>query len=307
MRAMRIVTVLACVLALTGTALAQEQERGRARIKGKVVDDQGAAMADVTIQAALEGQGLPLETKTNKNGEFELRDMPPGKWTITVAKEGFTVIKENVELADRQRLEGVTVKLVKADPNAEIQAEFQKASALLQQQKVPEARKIYEDLLTKYPTVHQLHQFIARTYAAENQVDKAIEHLRLGVAADPSNQDQNILLGDLLIEKGEIAEGEKLLMAVDMTQVKDPLPYVNLAIHKINGQQGEGALELINKLMTQFPNQNNLLYYRGRAYVQMKKFPEAKADLEKFVATAPPDARELPDAKKVLEQLKDAK
>ena len=35
--------------------------------------------------------------------------------------------------------------------------------------------------------------------------------------------------------------------------------------------------------------------------------PEAKADLEKFVAVAPPDARELPDAKKILEQLKTVK
>ncbi len=35
--------------------------------------------------------------------------------------------------------------------------------------------------------------------------------------------------------------------------------------------------------------------------------PEAKADLEKFVSMAPPDARELPDAKKLLEQLKDVK
>jgi hypothetical protein len=39
----------------------------------------------------------------------------------------------------------------------------------------------------------------------------------------------------------------------------------------------------------------------------MKKLPEAQADLEKFVAGAAPDARELPDAKKVLEQLKAAK
>jgi hypothetical protein len=35
--------------------------------------------------------------------------------------------------------------------------------------------------------------------------------------------------------------------------------------------------------------------------------PEAKADLEKFVAAAPATARELPDAKKILEQMKDIK
>jgi predicted Zn-dependent protease len=305
MRALRIVTVLACVLALAGVALAQE--RGRARIKGKVVDEQGAPMQDVVVQAAMEGMATPLETRTDKKGEFELRDMAAGSWQITVAKEGFTVMKETVSLTDRQRLEGVTVKLVKVDPNTEINGELKRAAGLLQNQKIAEARKIYEDLLLKYPTVHQLNQFIARTYAAENQLDKAIEYLRKGMESDPENADQKLLLGDLLIEKGEVAEGEKLLMSIDMTQVKDPLPYVNLSIHKINGQKGEEALEILNKLVAQFPAQNNLYYYRGRAYVAVKKLPEAKADLEKFVAGAPPDARELPDAKKVLEQLKDVK
>jgi tetratricopeptide (TPR) repeat protein len=305
MRALRIVTVLACLLALTGHALAQE--RGRARIKGKVVDEQGTALSGATVRATLESLETPVETKTDNRGEFELRDLRAGAWEVTVSMEGRASVRETVNLEDRQRLEGVTVKLVKADPNAEIQAEFQKAGALLQQQKTVEARKIYEDLLAKYPSVHQLHQFIARTYAAEGQVDKAIEHLRTGVAADAANQDQNILLGELLIEKGEIVEGEKLLMAADMTKVKDSTPYLNLAIHKINGQKGEEAIELLNKLMTQFPSENNLYYYRGRAYVQTKKYPEAKADLEKFVAAAPPDAREMADAKKILEQLKDVK
>ena len=59
--------------------------------------------------------------------------------------------------------------------------------------------------------------------------------------------------------------------------------------------------------MTQFPTETSLYYYRGRANLAAKKLPEAKADLEKFVAGAPPSARELPDAKKILEQMKDVK
>ena len=59
--------------------------------------------------------------------------------------------------------------------------------------------------------------------------------------------------------------------------------------------------------MAQFPTDNSLYYYRGRALIAAKKLPEAKADLEKYVAAAPADARELADAKKILEQLKDVK
>jgi hypothetical protein len=72
-------------------------------------------------------------------------------------------------------------------------------------------------------------------------------------------------------------------------------------------QKVEAALHLLGTLMTQFPNDTSLYYYRGRANLAAKKLPEAKADLAKFAAAAAPDARELPDAKKILEQLKDIK
>ena len=96
-----------------------------------------------------------------------------------------------------------------------------------------------------------------------------------------------------------------MLDSVDMTKVKDPLPFINLAINQINEKRTDDAVALLNKLLAQFPEQHSIYYYRGRAYIAANKLPEAKADLEKFVAAAPPDARELPDAKKVLEQLKD--
>ena len=98
-----------------------------------------------------------------------------------------------------------------------------------------------------------------------------------------------------------------MLLSLDISKVKDPFPYMNIIIGKINDQKADEALELIGKLMTQFPTENALYYYRGRANLAAKKMPEAKADLEKFVAAAPATARELPDAKKILEQMKDIK
>jgi tetratricopeptide (TPR) repeat protein len=94
---------------------------------------------------------------------------------------------------------------------------------------------------------------------------------------------------------------------MDIEGVKDPLPYMNVIIGMINEQKSEEALALLGKLMTKFPNETSLYYYRGRANLAAKNLPEARADLEKFVAGAPPDARELDDAKKILEQLKDVK
>jgi tetratricopeptide (TPR) repeat protein len=89
--------------------------------------------------------------------------------------------------------------------------------------------------------------------------------------------------------------------------VKDPTIFINSAISAINGGRADEAVAILDKLIKQFPAQSNLLYYRARAFIVAKKMAEARADLEKFVAVAPPDARELADAKKLLEQLKAVK
>jgi tetratricopeptide (TPR) repeat protein len=302
-------TLLFLVFAfVAATAAAQ---RGDARLFGKVVDDKGQPLQDVQVKAVLQGQPQPLQAKTNKKGEWTIIGLAPGQWTLEFSKEGYDSQKGPIDVDDSGRTAPINVTLAKTapkvDPNAEIQEQAQKANALMQQEKFADARKIYEDLLVKYPAVYQLHAYIAQSYAGEKNYDKAIEHLRVAVEKEPANADMKMLLGDLLIEKGQKEEGQQIMMSVDITQVKNPLPLINVAINLINASKADEAVELLTKIATQFPSQAETYYYRGRAYIAAKKMPEAKADMEKFVSMAPPDARELADAKKILEQLKDAK
>jgi predicted Zn-dependent protease len=190
----------------------------------------------------------------------------------------------------------------KVDPTVEINAELQRAAELAQGGKVPEARKIYEDLLVKYPSVHQLQGFIARTYAVEGQIPKALEHVKIALEKDPTSVDLKLLHADLLIETGDKASARAILDAIDMTQVKDPFPFMNAAITLINEKKGAEAAASLTKLLVQFPNQAEIYYYRGRAHLSDGKMDEAKADLEKFVSLAP-TAKETADAKKILEQM----
>lgn len=309
MRVRQAVVVLACALAIVGIPGAALGQTGEARIGGKVVDEQKKPVQDVIVRAQLAGQTPPREAKTNNRGEWSINNIAGGMWEVEFSKPGFGSQKITLDLQPDQRISNIDVVLAPPppDPNAEIQAEVKRAAELLQNKQIPEGRKIYEDLLAKYPTLHQLHEFIGRTYAAENNFDKAIEHMRIAVEKDPENASAKVLLGDLLMEKGQKAEAAQLLESIDLAKVEDPAPFINLAITKINEQKVDESIVLLDKLIARFPKEANILYYRGRAYLAAKKMPEAKADLEKFVAAALPDARELPDARKILEQLKDVK
>jgi Tfp pilus assembly protein PilF len=263
----------------------------------------------------MDGFDKPFQqTKTNNKGEWRIDNLAAGKWKFYFGgKEGLEEKSVDVEVGASGNVAVPEVKLGKpVDRQAVLNADIQKAAELMQTRQPAEARKIYENILAKFPDLQkefqgQVHGAIAQTYAAENAPPKAVEHLKQAVALDPQNADMQLVYGEILLQAGQREEAEKVLLGVDITKVKDPFPYLNIVIAKINEQKADEAFAILAKLMTQFPDEPSLYYYRARANIVSKKLPEAKADLEKFVAAAKPDARELPDAKKILEQLKDVK
>jgi predicted Zn-dependent protease len=263
------------------------------------------------VKATMTGQPQPLQAKTNKKGEWTINGLASGEWTVEFSKDGFDGQRGTVKIDEGGNPPSISVTLAKAtptiDPNVEISEAAKKAQGLMQAGNFAEARKIFEDLLVKYPTVYQLHAYIAQGYAGEKNYDKAVEHLKVAVEKDPTNVEIKLLLGDILMEKGDTAEGLSILQSVDMAQVKNPYPLINACITLINTGKADDALAMLNKIAQQFPTQADVYYYRGRANITAKKMPEAKADLEKFVSMAPPDSPQVADAKKILEQLKDIK
>lgn len=82
--------VLAAAVLLAGTATAQW--RGLGRTSGRVVDESGAPVADVAVNAELPGQGT-TSVKTNEKGEWMLSGIARGEWVITLSKAGHVSVK----------------------------------------------------------------------------------------------------------------------------------------------------------------------------------------------------------------------
>jgi carboxypeptidase family protein/tetratricopeptide repeat protein len=301
-------TAVAFIAAAMLASSALAQSRGNARLNGKVVDEQGQPVADVVVKAQMNGQTEVLSGKTDKKGEFRINGLANGEWKVVLSKPDLGTTVEMVEVrGDSAPALNVTLKkgAPNVDPTAEINAELTRAATIAQSGKIPEARKIYEDLLVKYPSVYQIQGFIARTYAAETppNIPKALDHLKLNMEKEPANVELKLFHAELLMESGDKAASKAILDGIDLTQVKDPYTYINHSINLINDKKGLEAAELLTKLLAQFPTANELYYYRGRAYVSAEKLDEARADLEKFVSLAP-TAKEAVDAKKIIDQIK---
>src|ERR1700759_756746 len=59
-------------------------------ILGRITDPQDAAGAQATVTAKNDDTGLSQSTETNENGDFTLANLPPGNYTVTVTKSGFS-------------------------------------------------------------------------------------------------------------------------------------------------------------------------------------------------------------------------
>ena len=97
--------IFATAALVASSALAQT--KGNATLSGKVVDDQGQPVPDASVVAVMVGQSEPASTRTDKKGEWKIKDLREGQWRVEVAKEGLETNRQVVLDAIRRVSLGV--------------------------------------------------------------------------------------------------------------------------------------------------------------------------------------------------------
>ncbi len=96
-----------CVFAVTLlTAPAVWSQEARGTIRGRITDQQEAAVAGATVQVTNVATGVVLTLKSNEQGVYQAPYLPLGQYTITAEAPGFKrAVRENVELRVNDRIE----------------------------------------------------------------------------------------------------------------------------------------------------------------------------------------------------------
>jgi tetratricopeptide (TPR) repeat protein len=298
MQSYRSAIILVVAIFIASTAFAQ----GVGRIDGQVVGPEGQPLEGVVVTAAKVGAEEKAEGKTNAKGEFSLQKLSVGQWQIEFQYEGLEVQPAVVEVVDK-KASGVSVTMAPPDPMAEINARLMEAANLAQGGNLAGARAIYEELHEKYEQAFQFPYAIATTYLAEKNFEKAFEYAKTAEGLDATSVDVKLLIAEIYMGTDRHDEARAVLDQIDLTEVEDPVIFMNSGIILINTGKHEEAVKLFDRLHERFPTTHQILYYRGRANLAGQQLPEAKADFEKFIAAAPADAAEVADAKKIIEEI----
>ena len=92
------VVVLVCLLGIVIVPEISAQS-GNGSLRGKIVDEQGAAMPGATVTATSPQALTPVVAVTDGTGEYRLANLPPGTYTLKVELAGFSiVIREGILL-----------------------------------------------------------------------------------------------------------------------------------------------------------------------------------------------------------------
>jgi hypothetical protein len=93
-----VVMLVALVGACSPALLGQAQG---ARLHGQVTDPSGAVIPDANVSLK-NSSGLSVNAKSDGAGQYDVKGLAPGKYTLTVAAEGFTKSAQEITLAAGQ-------------------------------------------------------------------------------------------------------------------------------------------------------------------------------------------------------------
>lgn len=85
-------------LLLACTLHAQAQVSARSSIRGKVLDQNRAAVAGASVTAEARGRSATYSATTDQNGEFSLA-VEPGEYTVRIVAGGFSEVSQTVSLS----------------------------------------------------------------------------------------------------------------------------------------------------------------------------------------------------------------
>lgn len=270
------------VLFFPALGLGQEEglEDETAQFTGRVLDVEKKPIAQAEIRLKNLGNGRSLSESTGKKGSFVFRLLEPGKYSVTVAKDGYLSISQEIDLQ------------AGTAPSVEISLAMEPSE---EQKKRKEALVLFQNGVS---------------LAQADKLDEALAAFRKAAELKPDFAEAHINLGLLLLRQGKTDEAESALLKAlelkpDETRTKGALAniYFDKAKELLQLDKFDEALEKLKRSSELVPDNPFTCYLLGYAYTQKGMKGEAIASFEAFLRLKP-DAPQAPKVKEILERLK---
>ncbi len=296
--------------------LAAQENLGRGRVTGQVVDEQGAPVEGAKIVIQKVDAATALDGVTDKKGRFAIAGFGSGVWRVTASKEGYAPAVENVNVSQLKSNPPVVLKLAKLVGAQGLRTDTTSLSLLdhgnelLEKGDPDGALKLFQEFMTKYPDVYQVGLNVAAAYAkkgdgaqaeaAYNGVLDKVRQTQGDLAKDKTTSIRALSgLGELALKRGDFAAAQKSFSEALAVSPEDEAAAYNVGEMLFSNQNVDEAIkyfELASQIKKDWPKP----YYK-LGFVYLNKGDNAKAleNFNKFVALAPDDPQ-TPTVKNII-------
>ena len=298
--------VAVAVMLVLPSGLRSQENLGRGRVAGKVVDERDQPVEGALIVAqSLTALGTKLDARTNGKGGFVIGGMGSGPWRFTASKPGFRDAALDVDV--HQLRANPTVILVLKDVAAEAPAAGARQEAedaltrgneLLAAERYAEAREVLETFLNDHPEAYQVRLQIGQCGLKLGELDRAEGELKTlldEILKRSGSYDQEAALatqalaglGEAAVKRNDIEAGMTFFrQALEVSPTSELVAY-NVAEILFANQKTDEAIQyylMAIRIRKDWPKPYNKL---GMAYLNKGDFAKALEYLRKFVAMDP--------------------
>jgi len=306
---------LGCAAALVLAAAAQEN-LGRGRISGDVVDENGSPIEGAKIAVQSLTDRTRFDALSDAKGRFAIGGMGSGAWSITATRDGYAPATVEVTVSQLKpntpailtlkKLAGV--EAFKADKGSQVL--FDKGNALYAEGRHDEAIAVFEELLAKYPEIYQVHLNLGSNYLKKGDLDKAQAEFQL--VLDKTLQVQGSYekdksaafrgfsgLGEVALKRSDFETAQKQFkQALEISPLDQTAAYNVGEIFFSNQKTDEAAkyFELAAQIKKDWPKP----YYRlGFVYLNKGDLAKSVEYFNEFIRLDP-NSPEVPQVKNII-------
>jgi tetratricopeptide (TPR) repeat protein len=304
------------VAALVPLIQGGQDNLGRGRISGRVVDIAGNPVegAKVTVQI-LEGDAK-LEGSTDKKGNFAIIGLGTGTWRITAGKAGYVEGSVEMGITQLKANPPINFKLQKLTGIQELRADksglaaVDKGNQLARQGDFDGAIAVFREFLAEYPELYPVRLNVAEALlgkgdivGAEAEYKGLLERI-LQVHGDYAKDKSTAVkalsgLGETALKKGDLEAGRTYLSQALGLSPEDEAAAYNVGDILFSNQKVDEAIEYFNlaaRIKSGWPKP----YYKlGFAYLNKGDYAKALESFNKFI-TLDPENPEIPTVKNIV-------
>jgi len=309
------------ILGLT-LALPAQDDLGRGRISGDIIDENGAKVMGALVIVESPRSSTRFEAKTDKKGHFAVAGLGTGIWRVTAAREGYLNAATETQVSQLTANPPLLLTLKRTSgggpaPSTEAAGLLDSGNALLKEGRYDEALAAFEEFAAKFPDVYAVHLNIGTAYMEKGDLDRAEAEYKAvldknGPAVeDLRKQKETSLkalsgLGEAALKRGDLETAQGHFRRALEISPEDPAAAYNVGEIFFSNQKVDDAIayfELAIRIKSDWPK----AYHRlGLVCLNTGDFPKALANLKTFLELDPqnPEAASVKAAIAAIEQIK---